>query len=281
MSLRTEDHAGLEELIDRYLKQSDKIVWERYAHFKAMETSPWSGPALSRAELVAVKTAFLVEDHIPGYSTEYLRLFPVNPLVTPAQAMSNRTMIHFILRWCAEEDRHAHVLEMYLRKTQQVGDDELTNDMVHEGQKPYIAPHENHIQLCVYTMLQEKATQLFYQTLRLAVADPLLKEILNRLTQDEARHCHFFSQVVLYHLERRGADAIPLLQDTLERFTMPLSGMIDNYKRKSIYMARAAKGYSHSLAFDYMKRTLQKFSRLPSHSHDRRWEDFLSAMPSL
>jgi len=277
---RTADTEKLEDVVNRYLEQSDKVVWERFAHFKYLETASWSGPELTRPQLIAVKTAFLVEDHIPGYSTEYLRLFPVNDTVTPAQAASNRTLLHFILRWCAEEDRHAHVLELYLRKTKQADADELTEEMTREGQKPYRAPHDNLFQLCTYTMLQERATQLFYQSLKASVEDPLLKDILNRLTQDEARHCHFFGQMVLYHLHRRGADAIPHLQDTLDQFAMPLSNTLDHYKRRSIFMARAAKGYHHYKAFDHMKRVIGKFAHAPTHHRDQRWEEFLSAIPT-
>jgi rubrerythrin len=254
------------------------MVWDRFSHFDPPSRSSIP-PRLTPHQLEAVKTAFLIEDHIPGYATEYFRIFPVDASVPAEQAAWNRELQHFIFRWCAEEDRHAHVLELYIEKTGQVSSEALLNERIKEGKKAYRAPHDDHFQLFTYTLLQEKATQIFYMSLRKHIEDPLLKEILLKLAQDEARHCHFFTEVVRLQLKARKSAAIPLLQETVERFRMPLSDMLENYKRRSIIMKHAAGGYHHGSAFDYFKKVIEQYAEASSPKGNVLWESFLSALP--
>ncbi len=268
----------LKGLIQDYLRQSDLSVWDRFGHFDSLaeRAHPFQ---LTPHQLEAVKTAFLVEDHIPGYASEYFRIFPVDESISPEQFSWNREMSHFIFRWCAEEDRHAHVLELYLEKTGQVSREELQGEMFREGRKPYRAPHDDHFQLFTYTLLQEKATQIFYMSLRSAIADPLLKEILLKLAQDEARHCYFFTEVVRIDLQNRKTAAIPLFQETILNFKMPLADMLDHYKRRSVIMMHAAGGYDYRSAFDHLKKVIERYASAGSSQRHALWEDFLRALP--
>ena len=270
----------LRDLVRRYLRQSDRMVWDRFSHF----TSPLTTSAshrLTSNQVDAVMTAFLVEDHIPGYAAEYARIFPVHPSVSAEQIAWNREMQHFILRWCSEEDRHAQVLELYLEKSGQVSPEVLRNETVNAGGKVYSAPHSNHFQLFAYTVLQEKATQIFYMSLRREVGDPVLKEILLRLAQDEARHCHFFSEAVKIELRSKDTSAIPLLQETIDCFKMPLANLLDRYKRRSIVMMRAAGGYDYRCAFDHLKKVIEQYASAATSSNSDLWENFLGALPLL
>jgi acyl-[acyl-carrier-protein] desaturase len=267
----------LEKLVNDYLKSSDSLLWNRFSHFE----KDWTGPGLSKMQLMAVKTAFLVEDHIPGFSSEYMRLFPVSEAVSREQAQTNRIMQHFILRWCSEEDRHAHVFELYLRKTKQVDGLELWDDMLKEGMKHYTAFSADHAALFAYTTIQEKATAIFYKCLQQSVEDPLLKEILGKLVGDESRHAKFFSEALMLGLETRGPEIMPKIQETLEKFYMPLADTMENYKRRSIVMLREAKGYNWSGGLEYLQGLLLKFKSLPSTRADERWADFLRAADAV
>ena len=272
------DVQNTEKLVNEYLQVSDKLVWNRFAHFEKYGTgdSAWQGPALTKMQLMALKTAFLVEDHIPGYSSEYMRLFPVNADVGPDQSRINRIMMHFILRWCSEEDRHAHALELYLRKTNQVDGIELSDDMLKEGMKKYNAFSADHAALFVYTTIQERATAIFYKCLANSVEDPLLKEVMNKLIADETRHANFFSEALMIAMQNRGPEIMPTIQDTLEKFYMPLADTMENYKRRSIVMLREAKGYTWHAGLDYLKKLVDKFQNLPSTRSDERWQEFLT-----
>ncbi|MBI3910873.1 MAG: acyl-ACP desaturase [Armatimonadetes bacterium] len=245
--------------VEDYLRAYDSLGYNRFLDFdwQALPDS-LARSGITELHLAAVETAMVVEDHIPGYASEYQRLFHVEGSRTDEEAWMRRQTLHFVFRWVAEEDRHAHVLELYLRHSGRRDAAALTALMIREGQKSYRAPHEIPSQLFAYTALQEKATQLYYSCLRQAVDEPVLRQVLLRLSQDEARHCGFFSHLVLDALHDGDLGTIALLKEALHSFRMPLSDMIENYKRKAIQMMRAAGGYDYREAFDYFRRLVKR-----------------------
>jgi len=249
----------LEQHVSNYLRSYDHIGYNRFEDFEwATLKDSVTECGMKDYQIGAVETAMLVEDHIPGYGSEYIRLFMVHEGRTDAEAWQCRQMLHFVFRWVSEEDRHAHCLELWLRNCGRRDPSALTDLMVSECKKPYIAPHDNPTQLFTYTALQEKATQLFYSCLRQNVEEPVLRAVLAKLAQDEARHCHFFSQIVLDALREANARSLVQMKDTLEQFSMPLAMMLDNYKRKAIQMKRAARGYDFREAMEHFSRLVKQ-----------------------
>ena len=250
---------NVEARVREYLQANDSTGYNRYLDFdweKLPESLAKSN--VQELHLSAVETAMLVEDHIPGYAYEYQRLFTMDVDRTDDDAWRSRQMLHFVFRWVAEEDRHAHCLELWLRNSGRRDPQALTDLMVVECKKHYVAPHDNPTQLFTYTAIQEKATQLFYSCLRQSVDEPVLRAVLAKLSQDEARHCHFFSQLVLDALHNASSQHVVQIKETLEHFSMPLSMMMENYKRKAIQMMRAAGGYDYRDAFEYYARLLRR-----------------------
>jgi acyl-[acyl-carrier-protein] desaturase len=249
----------LEEHVNAYLRANDDVGYNRFTDFEweKLKDSVHEHQ-MTDLHVGAVETAMLVEDHIPGYGSEYIRLFMVHEGRTDEEALKCRQMLHFVFRWVAEEDRHAHCLELWLRNCGRRDDKTLTDLMVTECKKQYIAPHDNPTQLFTYTAVQEKATQLFYSCLRQSVDEPILRAVLAKLSQDEARHCHFFSQMVLDALEEGNTRHIAQIKDSLQHFSMPLAMMMDNYKRKAIQMMRAARGYNYLDALEHFQRLVTK-----------------------
>src|SRR5207248_3250662 len=137
------------------------------------------------------KTVLYVEDHLPGYLSEYLRIM-TDPELPDDQYIVNRKALHYTFRWVAEEDRHAHVLEMYLTRTGLVPQAELDADMARERRTSYLFPYQQVEEGFIYLALQEKATHLYYRTLARDLDEPLLKSILTRMGADEASHGAFF-----------------------------------------------------------------------------------------
>jgi acyl-[acyl-carrier-protein] desaturase len=266
----------LEQHVTTYLRANDHIGYNRFEDFeweKLKDSVTESG--MKDLHVGAVETAMLVEDHIPGYGSEYMRIFMVDETRTDEEAWMCRQMLHFVFRWVAEEDRHAHCLELWLRHCGRRDPRALTQLMVTEGKKPYIAPHDNPTQLFTYTALQEKATQLFYSCLRQSVDEPILRSVLGKLSQDEARHTHFFSQFVLDALHDANSRQVAQIKDALEHFSMPLSMMMDNYKRKAIQMMRAASGYNYREAFDHFERLVKKVMETRSTARGTNLQDLL------
>ena len=270
-------------LINRYLKTSDTRAWSRFDEFD------WPGlhkseevKRLTDVQVAAVRTSLMIEDHIPGYAAEYFRLFPVDASVSPEEAWRNRNILHFVFQWCAEEDRHAHGFELYMRSTGRVDQDDLTREMVHEGAKKYTAPSDNFSLLFTYTMLQEKATQLYYQTLYQSVEDaPVLRALLKRLFQDEARHCSYFSDLVLLDLKSGGDELVGKIKTALDSFAMPMADLLDNYKRQAITMIRAAKGYDHRSSFAQLDEIIRRYTQASTRSESYPIEDFFTAVPNF
>ena len=143
-----------------------------------------------------VKTVLFVEDHLPGYLAEYLRIM-TDPDAPEDQQIVNRKALHYTFRWVAEEDRHAHVLEMYLTRTGLVKPAELEQDMLRERQTGYAFPYHQMVEGFIYLALQEKATHLYYRALAKDIEEPLLKAILGRMGADEASHGAFFYDLLI------------------------------------------------------------------------------------
>jgi rubrerythrin len=272
----------LEHHVTEYLRSNDHVGYNRFEDFeweKVKDSVTESN--MKDLHVGAVETAMLVEDHIPGYGSEYLRIFMVNEERTDEEAWMCRQMLHFVFRWVAEEDRHAHCLELWMRHCGRRDPQALTHLMVTEGKKQYIAPHDNPTQLFTYTALQEKATQLFYSCLRQSVDEPILRSILAKLSQDEARHCHFFSQLVLDALSEGNSRHVAQIKEALEHFSMPLATMMDNYRRKAIQMMRAAQGYNYKEALDHFERLVKRVMETRTNARGTNIQDLLQFAQEL
>lgn len=266
----------LEQHVTDYLRANDHVGYNRFTDFEwATLKDSVTDCQMKDLHVGAVETAMLVEDHIPGYGAEYIRLFMVHEDRTDEEAWQCRQMLHFVFRWVAEEDRHAHCLELWLRHCGRRDSQALTDLMVTECKKAYVAPHDNPTQLFTYTAVQEKATQLFYSCLRQSVDEPVLRAILAKLSQDEARHCHFFSQMVLDALQEGNSRHIAQIKDSLQHFSMPLAMMMDNYKRKAIQMMRAARGYNYLDALTHFQRLVTRVMETRSTARGTNLQDLL------
>src|SRR5438105_14720050 len=123
------DRTVLDEALYDYLRRADKMGWSPYDLVDCDNVKNLARPdRLSETQLQAVQTVLYVEDHLPGYLSEYLKSL-THPDVPDDQYIVNRKALHYVFRWVGEEDRHAHVLEMYLKKTGLVTPVQLDADM--------------------------------------------------------------------------------------------------------------------------------------------------------
>jgi hypothetical protein len=273
---------AVEDHVRDYLRINDGLGYNRFTDFDwANLPASVDASKLTEVHIGAVETAMLVEDHIPQYGAEYMRLFRIHPDLSDEETWVNRQMLHFVARWVMEEDRHAHILELWLRHSGRRDAAELTRLMVYEGRKVWHSPHDIPSQLFTYTALQEKATQLYYTCLRHAVDEPVLREALAKLSQDEARHCGFFSKLVVDSIVHGNQRTMILLREALDQFAMPLSDMIENYKRKAIQMMRAASGYDYREAFEYYARLLRRVTDNRTHARGTNVQDLLEFAQQL
>jgi hypothetical protein len=252
----------LDEVLYEYLRRADKMGWSPYDLVDQQSIQNIARPdRLSDTQLSAVKTVLYVEDHLPGYLSEYLRNL-TDPEVTDEQYILNRNTLHFTFRWVGEEDRHAHVLEMYLKKTGLVKPADLEAEMLKERKTAYMFPYPGQVMKgFVYLALQEKATHLYYRALAKDLDEPLLKTILTRMGADEASHGAFFYNLLI-KCHKGDLDALARTVSAVANdFKMPVQSNLTNYRRQLLSLMRAAPSYRHPDVFTDMMTAIEKASK--------------------
>ncbi len=216
---------------------------------------------LTQTDTSVVRFITFIEDHIPGYLTYFLDQFPVRGQELDIEDFCfNREYFRFLIAWAYDEERHASVLTKYQVEAGINTPDELMRELAEEGRKQFSLPYEHPVQAFTYTLVQEKATQLFYQQFRTVVTEPVLRDLLNRLARDEARHFAFYSNLVGQYIERHGlAATVPDLKDVLGTFRMPLADTLKGYWRWSLQVADTA-GYDHTEAYESLVRLVKGFT---------------------
>ncbi|MFC4857282.1 acyl-ACP desaturase [Actinophytocola glycyrrhizae] len=220
----------------------------------------WSGADANRltdGERSAVEFITIIEDHLPGYFALYEKNFPVDDSVDLETFTHNRELYHFTIRWAQEEDTHARALERYQVAAGIAGADELRVSLAQEGHKTFDLPYTDAVQFFTYPLVQEKATQIYYQHLRQVVGDPLLREILVRLSKDEARHFSFFADMVRLYLQRHGDAVVGPIREVIADFRMPLADTIRGYWRWALKIADTAR-YDHTEAYDHLIKVVNR-----------------------
>lgn len=250
------------------------------------ETKPWGAEEiawdqvqaerLTPAQASAVRFVTLIEDHVPGYLQDVLAHFPLNESVSPTEFMHNREIFRFFVRWAHEEDRHADVFGRYQVCAGIQNEAALYAELSQQGRKTWRFPREQPVQIFTYTVIQEKATQLYYQMLGRTVEEPVLKGILNRIQKDEARHFAFYANVLEAYIDELGQDTLPAIQDALQSFKMPLAEQLDNYWRWSLEVSDTAGGYEHTAAYEELLRVVQRAADASSGS--RKLADWVRAV---
>jgi rubrerythrin len=259
------ERGALDDALYDYYRRADRMGWSPYDLVNDEAVANIARPErLSGMQVGAVKTVLFVEDHLPGYLSEYLRIM-TDPTRPEDQQIVSRKTLHFTFRWVAEEDRHAQVLEMYLTKLGLVKPADLEHQMLRERNSAYLFPYDHNDQLIegfIYLALQEKATQLYYRALADDVDEPLLKSILTKMGADEASHSAFFYDILIESfrgdLDRLAKQISAVAQD----FKMPVQNNLLNYRRQLLGMMRAAPSYRHPDVFTNMMRAVDRAAKM-------------------
>ncbi|WP_024805620.1 acyl-ACP desaturase [Nocardia sp. BMG51109] len=246
---------------------------------------PWENirpELLTDNDRSVVRFITFIEDHIPGYMTWLLDAFPVDGRagVDAEQYGVNREYFRFFVAWAHDEERHASALTRYQTASGMAETDGLLRELAAEGVKHFSLPYEHPLQSFTYTLLQEKATQLFYHRFHAVVNEPVLRELLRQLGRDEARHFSLYYRLVENYLRHNGTRAIPHLKDVLHGFQMPLSETLTGYWRWSLRVADSV-GYDHTEAYDALLRLVREQVDAPGGTDAADLIDFVSSVRDL
>ncbi len=180
-------------------------------------------------EIMTTLTGFFaVEQYAPDYTSE---------LVNMVRRSHGRS--HFQLRWGSEEEKHADSWENAVLFSRQRSPQWLAEYKERLRAQQWHLPFPDAIHNLVYTVFQERATQLNYLNLmKLATGksdkvqnavDPVLAKVAQTIAVDEAAHYNFFlecARLYLYYYPQRTLEAI---KNVIGQFSMPASHLIPDW----------------------------------------------------
>src|SRR5438045_2476793 len=181
---------GLEtDLLRLYREYFD--LAEKRRRWSLREDVPWGrcNPGLDPAVADVVESFLAVELYLPDY-------------VANAMAMwrQSRACTWFYTNWGYEESKHSLALGDWLLRSGARTEEQMADLAGLPFQHPWQLPHESHVAMLVYAMVQERATALNYRNLRRQVqergGEPALEKLLMLVAVDEQAHHHFFVECV-------------------------------------------------------------------------------------
>lgn len=182
--------------------------------------------------LAIIEGFYAVEQYVPDYTSEILRA-----------SRTNYGVSQFQLRWGAEEERHADLWRNMLlfsgqRTPEQI--EQYTSDL---RLNAWVLPTSHPIEMILYTVFQERATQFNYLNLAkvgrgesdkpqfVNDADPVLVEACKTIAMDEAAHYDFFLEGARLYLYYYPEETLKALVTVLRNFVMPAAHIIPDYDK--------------------------------------------------
>lgn len=173
-----------------------------------------------------VQGFYAVEQFIPDYAANLVGLL-----------RRNYGRSQFYLKWGAEESKHADLWQNVLLATGYRQLEDLESYSLDLRQRAWELPFGDPLEMLIYTVFQERATQVNYSNLRTLVADsaqhnchdPVLASACQQIAVDEVAHFEFFlsaTQIYLYYFPERTLQAIARV---LAHFEMPAAAIIEDY----------------------------------------------------
>ena len=182
-------------------------------------------------ELMSIVEGFYaVEQYTPDYTSK---------LVNLVRRSFGRSQ--FQVLWGAEEAKHGDLWRNVLLFSEARRPDwieQYTSDL---RDNAWSLPWDDPLHMLLYTVIQERATQLNYMNTTLIAegrstkpwlandADPVLARAARTIAIDEAAHYGFFLEGARLYLYYDPEATLQALVDVLRHFTMPASDIVPNY----------------------------------------------------
>jgi acyl-[acyl-carrier-protein] desaturase len=189
---------------------------ERKRRWSVRDDIPWDqcNRALDPAIADVVESFTAVELYLPDYTSRIL------PVVRPSKG---RTW--FYANWGYEESKHSLALGDWLLKSGHRTEEQIAEMEGQVFQKEWNLPHDDHLGMLVYAMVQEHATWLNYRNLRVRAqergGDPALEQLLMLVSVDEKAHYGFFGQCVQLFLKYDREKVLEQMRRVMNNFAMP------------------------------------------------------------
>jgi acyl-[acyl-carrier-protein] desaturase len=200
---------------------------EKRRRWSLRDDIPWDqcNPRLDPAIADVVESFCAVELYLPDYTSKIL------PVVRPSRG---RTW--FYANWGYEESKHSLALGDWLRRSGQRSEEQMADLEEKVFQWEWNLPHDSHLGMLVYAMVQEVATWLNYRNLKIKAedrgGDAALSKLLTLISVDERAHHSFFRQCLELYLKLDRQTTLEQLRRVMNDFTMPaIHDMADSRRR--------------------------------------------------
>ena len=189
---------------------------ERKRRWNIQDDIPWDQCNRHLKPEVAdvVESFCAVELYLPDYTSKIL------PVVRNSMGRA-----WFYANWGYEESKHSIALCDWLLKSGHRTEEQMTDMAKMVFEREWNLPHDSHLGMLVYAMVQELATWLNYRNLRLRVeengGDAALEQLLRFVAVDERAHCGFFTECVKLYLKHDRAATLEQIRRVMNNFSMP------------------------------------------------------------
>jgi len=183
---------------------------------------------------------FAVEQYVPDYVFTLLRVI-----------RKSHGRSHFHIRWGSEEEKHADLWENTILFSRHRSPEWLHEYKHTLRESEWELPWEDPLRMIMYTVIQERATQVNYLNAGLIAAgkndlpqfandaDPVLAEVSKVIAVDEAAHYNFFLEGARLYLYYYPAEALEALYDVIKHFSMPAGNIIPDYDKFAEVVAQS------------------------------------------
>src|SRR5947209_12169886 len=197
----------MSDLMQRYDPEFEAALWRLYRAFfdqserkrrwSIAEDIPWAQCNKSLDPVIAdvVESFCAVELFLPDYLASAV-----------GRSRHSRAQAWFYANWGYEESKHSLALGDWLLRSGMRSEEQMADLSDQVFDHPWQVPHDSHLAMIAYAMVQERATALNYRNLRRWAQEkgvhPALEKLLMLLAVDEQAHHSFFHDYVRLFLEQ-------------------------------------------------------------------------------
>jgi acyl-[acyl-carrier-protein] desaturase len=171
---------------------------------------------------------FAVEQYAPDYVSKFLHM------VRRSHGRS-----HFQMRWGSEEEKHADTWENAVLFSRSRTPAYLEEYKYQLRSNEWKLPWDDPLHVLLYTVFQERATQLNYLNLAKTATganpklpndtDPVLAKVSMTIAADEAAHYNFFLEAARLFMYYYPLETCEAMRDVVNHFAMPALDIIPNW----------------------------------------------------
>lgn len=169
-----------------------------------------------------VQGFYAVEQYVPDYTAELVRL-----------TRQSYGRSQFQLCWGSEEAKHADLWRNTVLFSGYGTEESLENYTHDLRANAWELPFDKPEEMLLYTVFQERATQLNYMNLRRRaqeLGDPVLESVCRVIAIDEAAHYDFFLEGARLYLYFFPEETLAAMVNVLRFFAMPAGKIIPDYE---------------------------------------------------